>query len=163
MVRFIAAVDSKLGIADDHGIPWQGKIPGDVAYYREKINDGGLLLMGYGLYKELTHPYPGGTNYVATGNKDEKLMDGFEPVSDAVEFIKSHNEDIWNLGGAMLFSSTLDYADELYITQLQADFNCTKFFPSFKDEFELVSSGPEQEENGIKYNFQVWKRKKAFA
>lgn len=160
MVKFIAAIDEKLGIADDHGIPWQGKIPGDVTYYREKVSDGGLLLMGYGLYKELTKPYPGGMNYVATTNADEKFPEGFEPVTDAVEFIKSHDEDIWNLGGAGLFGSTIDYAEELYITQLKGDFNCTKFFPQYKDNFELVSSSPEQEENGIKYTFQVWKRKK---
>lgn len=162
MLKLIAAVDEKLGIADDHGIPWQGKIPGDVAYYREKVSDGGTILMGYGLYKELTRPYPGGVNYVATSNTSEKLMDGFEPVADAVEFIKKTKDDIWDLGGAGLFASTIDYAEELYITQLSGDFKCTKFFPKFKDQFELVSQSDEHEENGIKYTFQVWKRTKAF-
>ncbi len=160
MVRCIAAMDEKRGIADDHGIPWQGKIPGDIKYYRDKVNDGGTILMGYGLYVELTKPYPGGTNYVAT-SKDEKLREGFEPVSDAVEFIKSSHNDIWNLGGAGLFASTIDYAEELYITQIDGDFGCTKFFPEFKNQFQLVTSGDPITENGVTYRFQVWKRAKA--
>lgn len=156
----IAAIDEKQGIADDHGIPWQGKIPGDIAYYRAKINDGGTLLMGYGLYKELSRPYPGGINYVAAKDLKEPLREGFEPVTDAVEFVKNEKHDVWNLGGALLFASTFDYAEELYITQLKGDFSCTKFFPAYKQDFSLASATDWVEENGIKYRFEIWKRAK---
>lgn len=159
MVRCIAAVDEKRGIADEHGIPWQGKIHGDVVYYREKIK-GTPVIMGYGLYKELSHPYPQSANYVAVSGTSEKLRPGFETVEDAHAFLENFDGDIWNLGGALLFSSTLDLADELYITQLKGDFKCTKFMPTYKDEFELVSSSEPQTENSITYTFEVWKRKK---
>lgn len=157
MIRFIAAIDTNRGIADDHGIPWQGKIPGDVRYYHEKISTG-TILMGYGLYIELTHPYPGGINYVAS-KKDEELRPGFALIHDAHKFQEETEGDIWNLGGAGLFSSTFDQADELYITQLNQDFQCTKFFPEFKDKFVLKSESDPITENGIAYTFQVWSRK----
>lgn len=157
MIRFIAAIDAKRGIADDHGIPWQGKIPGDVQYYREKVRQG-TLLMGYGLYVELTQPYPGGTNYVAS-SKDEQLRSGFALVKDARAFQAETKGDIWNLGGAGLFASTIDQADELYITQLDQDFHCTKFFPEFKHDFIMKSESEPMTENGITYTFQVWTRK----
>jgi dihydrofolate reductase len=157
MIRFIAAIDEKRGIANDHGIPWQGKLPSDVAYYRNKVKSG-ILLMGYGLYKELTKPYPGSINYVATSNKEEKLHEGFEAVADARAFITNAKSDVWNLGGAGLFGSTLDLADELYITQLEGDFGCTKFFPDFEDKFTLVSQTQMQTENDITFQFEVWKR-----
>jgi len=159
MIRFIAAIDSKRGIANEHGLPWQGQLLTDVKYYHNKILSGGTLLMGYGLYKELPKPYPSGTNYVAIQGIDEKLRDGFEPVEEAYEFLKNAKDDVWNLGGAMLFESTLDLADELYITQLDKDFQCTKFFPDFHDKFELVSETKPQTENGITFTFQVWKKK----
>lgn len=158
MIRFIAAVDSKLGIADDHGIPWQGRTPTDVQYYRNKLTTG-TVLMGYGLYKELSNPYPGGVNYVATRDKTLKLREGFEPVYDAVEFLKHTSGDIWNAGGAAIFASTIDLADELYLTQLNQDFNCTKFFPAFNDKFQKASESEPITENGITYTFQVWRRK----
>jgi dihydrofolate reductase len=156
-------MDEKQGIADGHGIPWQGKIPGDVAYYRKKIQDGGIILMGYGLYKELSKPYPGGINYVASMNAKEKLRPGFEPVTDARAFLENAKGNVWNLGGAALFTSTIDLADEVYITQLNGDYKCTKFFPPFKDQFELASNSEPQTENGITYTFQIWKRVKAYA
>ena len=162
MIRFIAAIDEKQGIADEHGIPWQGKIPGDVKYYTDKIKHGGVILMGYGVYKELSHPYEGGTNYVATKDHSEKLRPEFVPIDDAMEFLKNANDDVWDVGGAMLFASTIDFAEELYITQLEGDFKCTKFFPPYKNQFTLAHSEEPITENGVTYRFQVWKRTKAY-
>lgn len=158
MIRFVAALDKNRGIADDHGIPWKGRIPGDSKYYRDLISKGGAILMGYGVYKEKTTPYEGGTNYVASRNT-EKLRDGFTLVSDAREFQANSKEDVWNLGGAGLFASTIDQADELHLTQLDQAFDCTKFFPEYKDDFKLVSESEPHTENGITYTFQVWTRK----
>lgn len=158
MIRMIAAVDSKLGIANDHGIPWQGKVPTDVKYYETKIRNG-IKLMGYGLYKELTKPMPEGVNYVAILDKQEKLKPGFEPVYDAREFLKNTKGDIWNLGGALLFASTLDLADELYLTRLDHDFKCTKFFPEFEKDFKLAEQSEPVTENGITLKFEKWVRR----
>lgn len=158
MIKCIVAADEKRGIADDNGIPWQGKIPSDVAYYRELIKDGGTLLMGYGLYKELTKPYPGGINYVAM-DFEKELKEGFEAVQDARKFIQETSGDVWNLGGAGLIESTFDLIDELYITQLEGDFNCSKFLPEYEDQFDKISESEPLTENGITFRFTVWKRK----
>ncbi len=157
MIRCMAALDSKRGIADDHGIPWQGRIPSDIAYYHEKIR-GYPVLLGYGFYTELSKPYPGGVNYIAT-HRNKKLREGFEPVTDARQFLQQFNGDIWNLGGAALFQSTIDLADELYLTQLQGDFHCTKFFPYYAHQLELVSLSEALTEGGISFRFEVHKRR----
>ena len=57
-----------------------------------------------------------------------------------------------------MFESTIDLADELYITQLDGDWHCTKFFPEFRDKFELKSALSPQTENGITFRFTTWKR-----
>lgn len=157
MIRLIAAIDEKRGIANDSGIPWLGRIPTDSKYYREKIADGSPILMGMGVYKELSHPYAGGQNYVASREQAE-LREGFLLVSDARAFLSEH-PDTWNVGGAMLFASTIDMADELYLTRLDGDFGCTKFFPEFEDNFELASSSEPITEDGITFHFEVWKRR----
>ena len=157
MIRFIAALDSKQGIANEHGIPWQGKIPSDVAQFRAKT-EGGVVMMGYGWYVGQKQPLPNRRNLVAT-SKTEKLRPGFELVTDARDFLQTAVEDVWVGGGAGLFASTLDLADELYITQLNQDFNCTKFFPEFKDKFALAKESEPITENGITYTFQTWVKK----
>lgn len=159
MIRFIAAVDSAYGIADEHGIPWQGKIPADVRYYHDKIRNYPVL-MGYGVYVELSKPMDTAINYVAS-QRDDPLREGFTLVKDAVEFLEAaKEEDIWVLGGAILFAGTLHLADELYLTQLDGDFNCTKFFPAFKADFSLTSESDPITENGVTYRFQIWTRNK---
>ncbi len=156
MIRFIAAIDEKRGIADDSGIPWQGRIPSDVAYFRKKTTNSNIM-MGTGWYREQEKPLPNRRNLVATTSV-ERLRDGFEKVPDARKYLAETKEDIWVGGGAGLFASTIDLADELYITQLQGDFHCTKFFPDFRAQFVLTEESEPYTENGISYTFQVWKR-----
>ena len=162
MMRFIAAIDNKFGLADDHGIPWRGKLPTDVAFFREQTK-AGIVLMGAGTYRELSRPMHNHTNYVVT-HRSEPLRSGFKAVHNIREFINQHsNEIINNIGGAGVFAETFQYADELVLTRIDQDFHCTKFFPSFADKFELKSKSPDQTENGITFHFEVWNKKPAIA
>lgn len=143
-------------MANEHGIPWQGKIPGDVAYFREKTLHSNVL-MGYGTYLEFTQQLTDRHNYVAT-SKDEKLREGFKHIKEARSFLNNLKEDIWVIGGPGLFSSVLDLADELYLTRLLKDFDCTKFFPEFENKFRLSGKSEPITENGISYYFEVWEQ-----
>lgn len=156
MIRSIAAIDSKLGIANQNGIPWQGRIPSDVGYFRDKTH-GSVVLMGYNTYQEFRQPLSNRRNVVWC-RPDTQLRIGFEQTSDIETFIKMSQDDIWIIGGARLFANTLQLCDELYITQLYENFECTKFFPEFQNDFKLTSESPTVTENGIKYRFQVWRK-----
>ena len=113
--------------------------------------------MGSGTYRELKKPFHDRVNYVVTRH-DDVLRDKFEKVADADDFLDKAHDDVWVIGGAQLFASTIGRADELYITQIEQDFNCTKFFPEYKNDFTLADQSPPHEENGIKYRFEVWRR-----
>jgi dihydrofolate reductase len=131
MIRCIVAADEKNGIATDDGIPWN--LPNDTKYFREKTSTG-IVLMGIGTYKEFTNPMHDHINYVAT-HSEEEIRPGFTKVTDVPDFFKKHaTETINNIGGAGLFASTIQLANELFITQIEADFSCTKFFPTYKNQ-----------------------------
>lgn len=155
MIRFIAAIDSNKGIADEKGIPWD--LPTDKAYYRAKVRFHKYLI-GQGTYQELTEPLADTSMFIAT-SRAEKLRPGFTKVNDARKFLKTAKKDIWVGGGAGVFESTLDLANELYLTRIDQDFHCTKFFPEYKDKFELTWESEAQIENGTPFRFEVWKRK----
>lgn len=159
MIRSIVAIDEKNGMADENGIPWIGKIPSDQKYFVDQTETG-TILMGYGTYLEFDKPFHDRINYVAT-RRPEKLREGFTKIKDVDKFLAETKDDIWNIGGPGLLASTLDQVDELYITQLEADFDCTKFLPDFKDDFILKSKSKTRIENGISFTFQVWKNKKS--
>jgi dihydrofolate reductase len=155
MVRFIAAIDEKRGIATDEGIPWD--LPSDREFFRRQLHDG-LIVMGAGVYRELQKPFDDRTNYVVT-HQTAPLRPDFIAVHDVDAFFETHRgELIQNVGGASLYEQSLKFADELILTQLYADFHCTKFFPAYEQAFELVSHGETQTENGTSFRFETWRR-----
>lgn len=157
MIRFVAAIDEKLGIADDEGIPWN--LPTDKKYFVNQTRNG-LILMGFDTYLEFKKPMHKAPNYVASRSKKE-LKPGFVLVNDVPAFYEEHKgEIINNIGGAGLFTSTLKYADELVLTLVHGDFNCTKFFPAYEKDFELVNKAEPIIENGITFHYENWKRKR---
>ncbi len=117
--------------------------------------------MASGTYREFTKPLHDRTNYVLT-HSTEPLRADFEAVADVDIFLKVHaKEQINNIGGANLFTQTIQYADELVLTQIQADFHCTKFFPEYKDAFTCVDRSEPVTENGVSFCFETWRRKPA--
>ena len=151
-VRAIAAIDSERGFANETGIPW--KLPTDHKYYRDTVR-GGVVLMGYGTYINHTDKIHKREEYVLT-SRTEQLRDGFVAVNSLSKFIKNQTEDIWVLGGQQVFEEVLPDLDELYLTQVHGDFDCTRHFPAYKDMFRLVQQAEVIRENGIDFHYEIW-------
>jgi dihydrofolate reductase len=157
MIRDIAAIDERLGLASDTGIPWH--IPADVEHFRT-LTESSRVLMGYATYTEFEKPMPGRTNYVAT-RRTTSLRDGFIRVGDVSSFLADETtEDLWIIGGAMLYDVTLPSVEELVLTRIDGDFGCTKFFPAFDGTFSLVTDDAPPAVPGVPdIRFQTWRRK----
>jgi dihydrofolate reductase len=156
MIRLIAAIDTERGIANDSGIPWN--LPGDSAYFRDKTRTG-LILMGRATYDEFAAPLHGRDNFVLTAQPGS-LRAGFRSVSGLDQLSTDHpGEDIWVIGGGSVYAETINDASELFITQVLADFNCTKFFPAYADRFVLATRSEDHEDGGIKYRFETWRHR----
>jgi dihydrofolate reductase len=155
MIRLIAAMDTRRGIATDKGIPW--KLPGDAAYF-ENQTMAGLIVMGWVTYNEFSAPLHGRDNYVLT--RDEgALRQGFHPITTLDDLMKSHpDEDAWVIGGAFVYAETIDRAEELFITQVLKDFQCTKFFPDYHSGFTRFEQSKDHEEGGVHYRFEKWRQ-----
>jgi dihydrofolate reductase len=163
MLRLIAAVDRYLGVANDHGIPWQGKIPTDTDRFHELTSDG-IIVMGYGTYMEYDRPLHGRDNFVMSRPDTSQLRPGFTLVPDAPMFFDRHTNDVvWVIGGAALFGTSLPRADELFLTRLDADFHCSKFFPEFAETFELEDDDGPHVESDISFHFETWRRSRSSA
>ena len=158
MIYLITALDSGRGIADEHGIPWQGRIPTDTAYFRAQTVTG-VIVMGYRTYEEFASPLHDRENFVITRPHTPPLRPGFVPAHDLLQFLALHDDEVvWVLGGAAIFAQSLPVADALFLTQLDADFHCTKFFPNYDGTFDLASDLGPHVENQISFRFQVWRR-----
>ena len=155
MIRQIAAIDSRRGIATEAGIPWN--LSGDRAYFHEKTSTG-VIVMGWATYGEFAAPLHQRENYVLSRDPTP-LRNGFEPVANLAAVADGHpGQDIWIIGGARVYAKTIDEADELLLTQVDGDFHCTKFFPAYEGAFRLATQSDDQREGGITYRYERWIR-----
>lgn len=153
MIRMIAAIDTKRGIANESGIPW--KIPADSKYYKWLIKDS-IVIMAYGTYQTHEKPMSNKVNYVLT--HETKLREGFEKL-DLEAFKKGKlTGDVWIIGGESMFTEGLGIAEELYLTQVDGDFNCTKFFPEYEGGFKEKERHSTQYEGDLAFTLTVWER-----
>jgi dihydrofolate reductase len=156
MIRLIAALDTRRGIATDSGIPW--KLPGDTAYFRDKTATG-LILMGRATSNEFAAPLHQRDNYVLTADATP-LRTGFRNVGSLEQLVKEHpGEDVWVIGGATVYAETISVADALLLTQVLGDFRCTKFFPPYEAGFRLDTRSNDHQDGGVTYRFEVWRRR----
>ncbi len=159
MIRLIAAIDTKRGISKGGIQPWS--IPDDERYFLEQTSKwGGEVLMGSNTYGVIGHALKDRKNYVAS--RDAVAVNGAEVVTDLEAFLKAFQRDLWVIGGASVFEQALRYAEELYLTEIQADFACDKFFPDYASGFMPFGEEAIQEQNGFNFKFTVYtKREKA--
>lgn len=153
MIRLIAAMDSRQGIATAAGIPWQ--LPGDKAYFHEKTVTG-VIVMGRATYDEFAAPLHERENFVLT-SRTAPLRSDFRSIGSLDQLVLEHpGEDIWVIGGARVYAETIGEADELLITQVVGDFHCTKFFPPYRTEFHLATQSDVRQDEDIPYRFETW-------
>lgn len=156
MKRIIVIIDKKRGIAKNGRMPWH--FPTDFKNFKEKTSSGSkIVLMTGKTFRSLRRPLPGRQNIVWS-NDDSIKGENVRIIKDADEFLKK-TPDIWIIGGTALFDRTLDDADELYITRINHDFGCDRFFPEFEDKFKLTDSSKDIEENGHSIRFEKWVKK----
>jgi dihydrofolate reductase len=155
MIRQIAAIDTRRGIATDSGIPWN--LPGDSAYFHAKTASG-VILMGRATYNEFATPLHERENFVLTADSGP-LRTGFQAVANLAQLAKDHpGDDIWIIGGATVYAGTIAESDELLLTQVVGDFHCTKFFPPYQATFRRADEGDDQRDGTITYRFETWQR-----
>jgi dihydrofolate reductase len=87
------------------------------------------------------------------------LRTGFRAVGSLDQLATDYpHEDIWVIGGAAVYAETIAEADELLLTQVAGDFDCTKFFPPYQTEFRLATQSDDRQDGKINYRFETWQR-----
>ena len=141
-------------------LPWH--ISSDLKNFK-KITMGKPILMGRKTHDSIGKPLPGRENIILTNNK--KYSAEGCTVKNTLDEVYSYCEEQLELvvmGGAILYSQTLDKADKLYITEVNASVNGDTFFPEYKSNQwrEILRETFNADENNeFDYSFTVLERK----
>lgn len=156
-MKLIAVMDEKRGIGKDGGLLCH--LPSDLKYFK-KITLGHDVIMGRATLESFPggKPLPGRRNIVLskTLNRDDVLI-----VRDVKELMSIEGiEDAFVIGGGQVYAQLLPYCDTAYITQLEGDFGAQVFMPDILAAgFEKTASSDINEENGVKFTFDVYKNR----
>ena len=160
-VALVAAVARGGVIGRDNTIPW--RIPEDVAHFKA-LTTGHPVVMGRRTWSSLPvrfRPLPNRRNVVVTRNPGWR-DDGAEraaSLDEALELLRGEPR-IFVIGGAEVYAAALPLADELLLTELDADVEGDTFFPPFDgDEFDEVSREPHVSTDGTPFAFVVYRRR----
>lgn len=161
-MKAIAAVDQNLGIGKDNDLLIH--ISEDMKRFR-RLTMGKTVVMGHSTLKSFPggKPLPKRENIVFTRSE--------QPPQEGVTFVHSLSElrdalqgknmdDVYVIGGGMIYSLLLPYCDELNLTIVEHGFDATVFFPDFRRDETWVSAGISQTftEDFVKYRFEDYWR-----
>ncbi len=121
------------------------------------------ILMGRKTYESIGRPLPGRVNLILSRQTDLKI-DGCIVVHSLAEAQAAVLDagEIMVMGGAEIYALSLDQADRLYITQIDAEFEGDAWFPEFdRSDWQEASrqSGVVDEKSVYPHEFIILERK----
>lgn len=155
----IAAVGRSLALGRNGDLVWH--ISADLRHFK-RMTTGHPVIMGRKTWESLPkRPLPGRLNIVIT--RGEQPIEGAVTAASVEEALKACEglERPIVMGGAEIYRLFLPKADELYITNVDADApaDTDTWFPEYRDQFALTEAGEwETDANGIRYRFETWNR-----
>ncbi|KAG9335191.1 hypothetical protein JZ751_005540 [Albula glossodonta] len=180
-IRLIAAACSNMGIGKDAQVPWN--LPKEFQFFLDTIsavsipgrknllvwgkdtwfsNPEGMLPVPNTIHVVLSQKLssvPEHAHYLCRDFGSVVKLASTRPLSELIE-------TIWIGGGMAVYREALEHpwCDLVYLTDVMAEFDCDTFFPPFdRNVYKLQDKFPGvpheiQEENRIRYKFQVFKR-----
>ena len=160
-VTLVAAVARGGVIGRDGGIPW--RLPEDMARFRE-LTMGHPVVMGRRTWESLPdqfRPLPGRGNVVVTRNPDWSAQgaDRAGSIEEALDLLESESQ-VFVIGGGEIYAAALPFADELVLTEIDADIEGDTTFPSWdRGEFEEIERHERVAEDGTPFAFVRYVRR----
>jgi dihydrofolate reductase len=157
-LALIAAVARNGAIGKDNALLWRE--PEDLKHFR-RVTMGCPVIMGRKTWDSLParfRPLPGRRNLVITRSTGWRA-DGAEPVHSlpAALALLAGAPKVFVIGGAEIYALALPLADELVLTEIDADLDGDVFFPC-RDNARFVEVGRERHttDAGVPYSFVTY-------
>ena len=160
-VALVAAVARGGVIGRDSGIPW--RLPEDMRRFRT-LTMGHPVVMGRRTWESLPdqfRPLPGRGNVVVTRNSDWSAQgaDRAGSIEDALRLLEGEGT-VFVIGGGEIYAAALPSADELLLTEIDAEIEGDTYFPNWDpDDFEEVARERHVSSDGVGYSFVTYERR----
>ena len=127
-MKAIVAVDEKWGIGKDNDLLFS--IPADMKFFRQTTLNK-VVVMGSNTLRSFPNgnPLKNRINIVLSSKIEREDCTVVKDIPSLLEEIKKYPEqEVYVIGGAMLYKTLLPYCSEVLVTKVQADGNAQVFF-----------------------------------
>lgn len=163
IVSLLVAMDERGGIGLNGRLPWH--LSADLKRFKQ-LTLGHAILMGRKTYETIGRNLPGRTSIVITRNPNyapEKALVAHS-IPEALAMARSLDEsEAFIIGGGNIFSQSLDLADRIYLTRVDAATGADTFFPPLVPgewQEKLIARQEADERNDYPCTFSVLERKR---
>lgn len=157
LISLVAAVSRNGAIGKNNELLC--RISEDLKFFK-RTTLGSPVIMGRKTWDSIGRPLPGRRNVVVTRNP-EWSADGAEraaSLQDAVMLVQNAPK-VFVIGGGEIYAQALPIADELVLTEIDADFEGDAFFPAWdKSQFIALASDTQTSEQGLAYRWVTYQR-----
>lgn len=162
-IALICALSRNRVIGLQNDLPWH--LPDDFAFFKQKTM-GQPMIMGRKTFEALGKPLPGRMHYVITGSDWQYAHDRVQVLKSlpaAIEAAKQNTDgEVFIIGGGQVFEQSLQLADTLYLTEIDAIIDGDAYFPevasSIFEETERIHH-PADERHAFAFDFVTYRRK----
>lgn len=157
-IALIAAVARHGGIGRGNELLF--RLPEDLRHFKNTTL-GAPVLMGRRTWESIGRPLPGRRNVVITR---ADAIDGVEtaPSLGAALQRLADAPKVFVIGGAQLYAEALPRADELVLTEIDAEAEADTFFPAWdRAAFEPEATAWQRSSAGVDFRVVTWRRRSA--
>lgn len=158
-MKIILAVDKNWGIGKDGKMLFH--IKKDLGHFKE-LTSGNICIMGRKTYESMGGALPNRENLILSRNKTYQAPDVlvFNDYRDIFSYLEDKDKEVFVIGGEKIVELFLDFCDEAIITKIYAERLADSFLHNFDsdDRWEVISKSDIMEENGVSFQYIVYRR-----
>ena len=160
MITLIVAMGKNREIGKENQLLWH--LPKDLKHFKE-LTSGYPIIMGRKTYESIGKPLPNRTNIVIS-RKNDWFEEGIlivGSIKEAVKFAKKIDEEVFIIGGGNIYEQTIDLADKLEVTLVDAVLDADTFFPKINEKIWQKTNEErhqKDEKNEFDFCFQTYER-----
>jgi len=162
MLSIIVAKASNNIIGKNNSLIWH--LPEDLKRFKQ-LTTGHTIIMGRKTFESLGRVLPNRKHVILCNDAQLKVEDEnveiLEDISMLYKYINSDEEN-FVIGGATIYRLLMPYANKMYITEIDQEFEGDVSFPEInKEEWNVVEveKGLKDEKNPYDYNYVTYVRK----
>jgi dihydrofolate reductase len=159
ILSLLVAADENNLIGNNNKLPWH--LPDDLKYFKN-LTWAMPVIMGRKTFESVGKVLPGRQNIVITRNHGWKYegADVVHTIEEAIGLAKKRSVlEIFIIGGAEIFRTSMATADRIYMTRIHHVFEGDVYFPDIPvNEWKLAKEvfREKDEKNLYDHSFQVW-------